>query len=67
VTAETVGLPAGGSDVDVATVFARDFGVTVDAVIAYFIMDTCELRIAYDTLVFLLTMCTQILGGAVPT
>lgn len=58
VTAEAVGLPAGLADVDVPTVLAGDFGVTVDAGIADFVVDTCELRIACNTLVLLSAMLT---------
>lgn len=56
VTAEAVGLPAGAGDVDVPTVLAGDFGVTVDALISHFVVDTCERLIACNTLVLLSSM-----------
>jgi len=37
-------------------VLAGDFRVAVDALISHFVVDTCELRIARNTLVLLSTM-----------
>ena len=60
VTTETMGLPAGMSDIDIFTVLTGDFGVTEDALYTQSVMYTCEGGRAHHTLVLLLSMYTQI-------